>query len=164
MKKNKNKKRDEFLANQETFLVIFLAAALLVLSLSLLYGRYKELDFLAASVLSRSVSAIDFDAIDNSSGLAESSEGMKAMNDYERCIRDNFSSIAPSDSVGASIDNVSFVSSNRALIFYHDNEKNLISEVVMGHGEDGAPRIEKKYLKNSNGHDYSQGVYGADPG
>jgi hypothetical protein len=161
MKKNKNKKLGEFLANQELFLVIFLAFVFLIMSLPLLYDRYKSLDLLSAGYLEKTGKVVE--TIDPET-LRLMEEYKKKLASYEAYIKDNFSEIAPSDSVGLVIDNISFVGPNRALIFYHDTEKGLISEVVMDFNDEGLPKVVKNYLKNSNGHDYSNGVYGADPG
>lgn len=154
---NKNKKN--FFINQTFFIVFLLVSVSVISALSVMYSSYKGLNFLPSDYLQDQVSA---EVIDPAM-LARLEKLRQDFLLYESCIRENMAQIAPAGSQGVVVDSVSFVGDNRALIFYHDQEKRLISEVVLSKKDDGQPQIAKNYLKVANGYDYSQGVYGADP-
>lgn len=157
MKKNKNK--NPFFLNQTFFAVFLLVAVFAFSALSVLYSAYRGLNFLPSEYLQTQVSAQVIDPV----WAAKLEKIRQNLALYDAYIRENMAKIAPAESVGVAIDNISFVNEDRALIFYHDQEKSLISEVVMKLKDGGGVEIAKNYLKVSNGNDYSQGVYGADP-
>ena len=157
-KKQKNKLVQNFLANQKFFVAFILIFAVTISALVVLYSSYQRLNLLALRCLDGQVIR------PTPMVLSEEAIAMyKKLSAYDSFIRANMSVFVPKDSESVAIDGISFVGDNRALIFYHDKVKNLISEVVLKTKDDGSPEFAKVYLKNSNGNDYSQGVYGADP-
>jgi hypothetical protein len=157
-KKQKNKLIKDFKANQKFFILAFLVFALTISASSILYSSYRSLNFLASSYLSNQVKA------SNQPLSEELIKKYKKLSLYENYIKSNMSLIVPVDiSSPVVVDGVSFICEDRALIFYHDQVKNLISEVVLRLKDDNSPELAKVYLKNSGDKDYSQGVYGADP-
>ena len=129
---------------------------LLFSSLSILYGLYRNLG--PSVSLRQGAEAVDL------AKAEKAREINRRLSLYDEYIRKNIGLIAPDDSSDLVIDDVCFIGENRALIFYRDQEKRLISEVVMDLKVDGAVEISKVFLKVSGDQDYSQGVYGADPG
>jgi hypothetical protein len=158
-KKQKNKLVKNFLTNQKFFAVFILVFALAISGLVILFSSYQRLNYLAVGYLEKQVATSPAEPV----LTLEQIEAYKKLSKYDSYIRSNMSAVIPEDSELVSIDSISFVREDRALIFYHDKVKNLISEVVLRMKDDGSPEFAKVYLKNANGFDYSQGVYGADP-
>jgi hypothetical protein len=88
----------------------------------------------------------------------------KIMNEVESYLYRNIGPLAKANNAGngeSVVDGVDFINTNRALIFYHENNDKYLAEVVFDDKNDQA-KIERFILKVKNDDDYSRGVYGAD--